>query len=434
MCYAKHSATVLTVATAAFLVIAWCSGRWAVAAEPDIAAVASQEWRSYVTPLLSIGERLAPQLSNPQDPQLRRELYRGIFSQLSTAYLGLLYADPQHPDFWPFITPAYNYAGPNPDDDYYLSPIEDQGVYKITGYRGTVKRVDFQIGTGTFFPRGVPDENILGLTLANHDLDSVSLGKDGGFEVILSPTRPPGYLGNWWQLYPKTTYLLVRQISYDWLTEVDGRFAIERLDRVAAKPRPTAAELEENLQQIAKWTEATVQFSLNFTRGLYRDQGVNTMAYKNLKQYGEIVTQRYAYGGFDLAPDEALVIEARVPEKCRYWSMHLMDDTGFAMDWVNRQTILNGFTAAIDKDGVFRAVVSAQDPGVPNWLDTMGYRQGAIQARWELCSAWPDHKVTKIKTAKVRDYLPAGTAVITPEAREGTIRLRRRMAQMRKRW
>ena len=395
---------------------------------------ATQEWRSYIDPLASIGERLLAQIPNPQDAQLRHELYRGIFAQISSAYLGLLCADPQHPDFWPYLCSAYNWGAINPDDDYYASPIDDTGVYRLSGFRGTIKRIDFQIGTGSLIPRGALDETIVGLTLANYDLDSIQHGADGAFEVILSPERPAGYQGHWWQLHPKATYLMVRQISYDWINEVSGRLAIERLDRAAVKPRASAAQLEENLKQIARWAEDTVQLSIGFGKSIRQQQGVNKLAYKDLTQYGEIVTQRYVYGGFDLAPDEALIVEFKVPEKCRYWSIHLTDDLAFVLDWIHRQTILNGHTAKIDDDGMFRAVISAQDPGVPNWLDTAGYATGIIQVRWEECDVWPDHKVTKVKFIDVCEWLPPGTPVVTPEARDAAIRLRRTGAQLRKRW
>jgi hypothetical protein len=225
-----------------------------------------------------------------------------------------------------------------------------------------------------------------------------------------------------------------RQTSYDWIQEVDGRLAIVRLDRSAAKPRVSAEKLEENLQQLARWTAGTVQLSLSFARGLYRDQGVNRISYKDLTEYGELISQKYAYGGFDLTPDEALIVEAPIPERCRYWSIHLMDDHGFSLDWVNRQTSLNGHTARVDTDGICRVVISAQDPGVANWLDTMGYRKGAIQVRWEECSSWPDHKVVKVRASEVRGALPGGTTMMTPTEREGSIRLRRKGAQLRKRW
>ena len=47
------------------------------------------------------------------------------------------------------------------------------------------------------------------------------------------------------------------------------------------------------------------------------------------------------------------------------------------IDYANHQSSLNGFQAVLDDDGVFRAVVSARDPGVANWLDTAGHGQRA---------------------------------------------------------
>ncbi|MDB5972342.1 MAG: hypothetical protein JWQ90_4792 [Hydrocarboniphaga sp.] len=400
----------------------------------DLAELATAEWSTYIEALLPLAGRLVPQLLDAQDEQIRREFYRNLFSQLVTAYVGLLYVDPQHPDFYPFATIMSAYAGANPDQGYAMCPIEDVGVYRISGYRGTVKRVDVQIGTGSFFSRGVMDAQKLGLTLANYDFDALEIGSDGFVDVILSPARPENYSGNWLQLHPKATYLLLRQTSYDWIGEVDGRFSIERLDRAAAKPRPTAKSLDENLRQLVLWTEGWTQLSIAFAREIYREQGINQIRYKDLTEYGELLTQKYAYGGFDLAADEALIIEVQVPVPCRYWSVHLMDDASFTLDWYNRQTHLNGHTAIVDTDGFVRIVVSAVDPGVPNWLDSMGYRRGVMQVRWERCERYPDHIVTKIKVADVRQHLPPATSVVSPEEREAAIRMRRRGALMRKRW
>ena len=105
-----------------------------------------------------------------------------------------------------------------------------------------------------------------------------------------------------------------------------------------------------------------------------------------------------------------------------------------SIDWMNRQTSLNSWSAKLDKDGKFRAVISANDPGVPNWLDTAGYGKGGIIGRWTECSSAPAPVVTKVKLADVRKYLPANTPVVTAEARDTAIRLRRKGAQLRRRW
>ena len=76
---------------------------------------------------------------------------------MSAAYIGLLQADPDHPDhpdFWPVFNEAYNFWFPNPDDSCYATPVDATGIYKISGYRGTVHLVDFEIAGGTLLPTG----------------------------------------------------------------------------------------------------------------------------------------------------------------------------------------------------------------------------------------------------------------------------------------
>jgi hypothetical protein len=402
----------------------------------DPTARITQEWASYIEPLLPIADRLSEYVRDPHNDQLRHEYYRALLAELAAGYFGLLYADARHPDFWPFTTQAFNGYLNNPDDDYYVTPIEDDGIYKISGFRGTVKTIDFQTGKGSFMVRGVQDELNLGITLANYDLDEdAHVRDDGSFEVILSRERPAGWEGDWWELHEGATNILNRQISYDWVNEVDGRYGIERLDLPAAKPRPTAAQLAENMRGLAPWIEGQMRAIAGFMVTIRENLGINTLQYLRLGDYLAIPTQAYVYGGFDLDPDEALVIEFQVPKQVRYWSFHLGDDLGFMIDWLHHHTIINGHTAAVDEDRTCHVVVSAQDPGAPNWLDTIGHKTGAMSVRWERCDKYPEeHKVTKVKIGEVRDLLPSDTPVVSPDERDAAIRSRRKGAQMRKRW
>ena len=254
-------------------------------------ANAAQEWRALVEPLLPIGERLASQIVGADDPQLRQELYRATFSAISSAYMAMLTADSEHPDFVPYFNQAFNFLGPNPDNVYYMAPIDDKGVYKISGFRGTVRGVDFQQGAGTFVTRGTPGN--LGTTLSNHVIDSLQIKKDGSFEVLLSAERPQGYKGDWWKLDANATYLMVRQISYDWLREVDARLAIERLDRAAIKPRPSTSEIEANLKQIAIYAESYISASNRIVQSFGKRGYINSVGFIPFGDDGGITTQKY---------------------------------------------------------------------------------------------------------------------------------------------
>jgi len=395
-------------------------------------AVASEEWRSFIQPLVPVGGDLTKLILHPEDALVREEFYRDIFSQLAAGFFARIQEDPRYPDFWPLYSTAFNSGAPNPDNDYYVTPIDDNGTYKISGFRGTVKRVSFSIGTGTLYTLGTMDGGPI-KSLGEYDLDQLNLGKDGAFEVIVSPERPKGYEGNWWKLSPGATNILVRQTSYDWLHEVDARLAIDRLDQPAIKPRPTAEELKQHMQELARYAEVSVRVTVGYFDSIRKKFGFNHVDYIDNSGWAPVVTQRYGYGAFDLAPDEALLVELRLP-KCRYWSIHLTEDSGATLDYMNRQSSLNGFTAQVDSDGYFRTVISAKDPGIQNWLDNAGLRTGMIQARWENCDFWPDFKTTVIKVSEARKYFPANTSAISAEQRDAAIRLRRKGVQMRKRW
>jgi len=399
------------------------------AASPLIEA----EWRRYTEPLTALAGRLAGHLLHTEDGQIRHELYRTLFSQLSAAYFSQLQADPRYPDFWPMYSSAYNSQAPNPDNSHYLTPIDDDGVYRISGFRGTVKRVSFSIGTGTLYTRGTMEGGAI-RSLGEYDLDDLTLGEDGAFEVLLSRERPPESGGNWWQLGAGATNILVRQTSYDWINEIDARIAIERLDGPTARPRRTEQELAAALQNMADYTEGSVRVTALYFSTIRQKFGFNRLGYIDNTEWAPVVTQRYAYGAFKLREDEALLIECQLPARCRYWSIHLTEDLGATLDYINRQTSLNGFTAHAGEDRIFRVVISAQDPGVPNWLDTTGLSTGVIQSRWEGCDAWPEFSTRLIKLADVRAEVPPDTPLIDAEQRESAIRRRRKGAQMRKRW
>ena len=104
------------------------------------------------------------------------------------------------------------------------------------------------------------------------------------------------------------------------------------------------------------------------------------------------------------------------------------------LDWYNNQTSLNDSQSHPDADGVLRYVLSARDPGVPNWLDTMGYARGLVQERWMNCSSSPVPTVRKVPLADIRKYLHPGTRSVSPEERQRVIRDRRLALQQRSLW
>ena len=91
------------------------------------------------------------QLSDPKDSLQQQELYRTLFGTSAFAYIHLFLSDTEHPQFRPYLNQVNATLAANPDDSYYMTPIDAKGVYRISGFRGTVRIVDFQIA-GRFIP------------------------------------------------------------------------------------------------------------------------------------------------------------------------------------------------------------------------------------------------------------------------------------------
>jgi hypothetical protein len=150
--------------------------------------------------------------------------------------------------------------------------------------------------------------------------------------------------------------------------------------------------------------------------------------------FGALQGQFYYECAFDLADDEALIIESPVPARCQYRSLILTNDIFETIDWYNNHSSLNDAQALPDSDGKLRIVVSPKDPGIRNWLDTAGHPRGVIQGRWTECDSQPMPEVRKLKLANVRGALPADVVTVTPEERQDIIRERRRAYLERPQW
>jgi hypothetical protein len=331
--------------------------------------------------------------------------------------------------FVPELNIAQNIFQPNADTIYKSCLIEKGGSYVIKGDRGTVRMMILaQMGPDTL--RTGKHHPVLGQI----DFDSVALDANGHFEVVISPERPIGYAGDWRALDPSCEKFMVRIVGCDWGVEREPRFGIARLDVDDPKGRTSAETLHHNFDEIAGITAVCALAFPTHVQEL-RDEGfLNTFKVFDVSQMSGLAGQFYYEGAYELADDEALITEVKVPAKSRYWSIILTNDLYETTDWYNNQSSLNDAQAVVDGDGVFRTVIAARDPGVHNWLDTSGYASGAIQGRWFEASEKPMPTIKKVKLADVAHHLPEDTKFVSREDRALALRIRRLAAQMRIIW
>jgi hypothetical protein len=278
------------------------------------------------------------------------------------------------------------------------------------------------------------------MSIGLHDLNEMKAAPDGRFELLLSPTRPAGYTGNWVALDPaaKDTFMFMRYVAYDWKADRDPDFSIVRLDQPIALPRRSAAETSQRLAGIPGYVESILRdlFLVQQRQG-FMQGGANTLR-DGTKAFGNVnsvnVTQQaYEMGEARLTSGQALVLSAEIPKPCEYWSVMLMDSATNPLDYMFRKSGLNGHDARIDPDGKVRIVISEQDPGVGNWIDKSSYEVNGIRGRFYKCGN-PTWSSQVVPIDEVRSALYPGTPSVTAAQRQQELRERVAEVQHRRRW
>jgi hypothetical protein len=402
------------------------------AAAPASGAVAG--WTDFLDGLRDLPDRILARLPVEQrdDPQIRQEVGRLALSAVAAGTIDALASDPDHPVFLPQINNYITIGQPNADTNYRSAKITPGGVYRLRGRGGSMNQARIaEVGPR---PKQVEGTVNLGKPRPVHDLNTLKIDAEGRYDVILSPIRPEGYSGDWWQLDPTSNILLVRMVGSEWGKEVEPTLSIERLDIPATRARPYAATLEANLRSIPTSADFIAPLLVDRPQKLRAEGYVNKLKDIDFSQMGGLAGQFYYEGVYELKDDEALIVETKVPEHCTYRSLILTNEIYETTDWYNNHSSLNAAQAPMDNDGILRIVVSARDPGVPNWLDTAGYPEGVIQGRWMECSSRPVPAVRKVALAQVKQSLPADTPTISAQERDKQIRDRRAALQQRPLW
>jgi len=322
--------------------------------------------------------------------------------------------DRDHPFLQSGTGPFTKMGLDNPDTLYFGTRVGAGHEYVVTGVRGTTTDLSFQLLGGEYTDAQVPDSETA------FDDRRLDVASDGSFE---------------WRFTPKTNaQLVIREVYNDW-SAIRGTVAISRTDTAGTAPPPLSAELiakryatagRQLVQRVKTW--------LQFPQWFYLNIPVNTMVAPRLTP-GGLATQYSSAGHFDLTAEQALVITLPVTD-APYLGFQLGSMWYISLDYINHQTSLNGSQAQADPDGKIRIVVSDTDPGITNWVETLGHRRGFLQFRWQRVSRELTEAdgptVELVDVADVPGRLPYySDNRIAPEAWRARIALRQRQIQNR---
>jgi len=206
---------------------------------------------------------------------------------------------------------------------------------------------------------------------------------------------------------------------------VASSLSIERIgaagERATRDPEDPRAVVARQLIALGDFVVANLEFFLQFSR----PETPNTfLPPLDGTAMGAAAENRPVIGSWELAPDEALLVEVSPPQGL-YWSYSLGNPWWETIDYAAHQSSLNGYQAAADDDGVLRVVIAHEDPGIANWLDTAGHSAGPVILRCVRTETAPVPTTRLIKFSDVGSSLPAGARRVTPGERRATLAARR---------
>ena len=272
--------------------------------------------------------------------------------------------DRDHPFLQSGTGPFTKMGLDNPDTLYFGTRVQAGREYLVTGTRGTTTDLSFQLLGGEYTDDNVPDSETA------FDDRKLDIAADGSFQWRFTPAA--------------NAQLVIRDVYNDWSAR-RGMVAIARADTAGTAPAPLSNELIEKRFAVAgKQLVQRIKTWLQFPQWFYMNIPVNTMVAPRLTP-GGLATQYSSAGHFELSPEESLVITLPVTD-APYLGFQLGSLWYISLDYINHQTSLNGTQAQADPDDKIRIVVADRDPGVTNWVETLGNRKGFLQFRWQRVS------------------------------------------------
>jgi hypothetical protein len=318
-----------------------------------------------------------------------------------------------------FVNPTHQFSRQgldNPDAMYFNAFLREGVEYVVRGRRGTSADLSFQVMGGAY------TADSAATSLMAFDDRELDVQADGTFELT--------YVAE-----PGAKSMIVREVFNDWDTEERGTLTIERADTLGRPAKALTRDLLAKKYDVAaRSLVGSIQTWFAFPQFFQYKEPVNTLTPPQSTP-GGLASQRSSIGHYELDDDQALVISVPRCDDCSYQGAQVGSDWYASTDYETHQTSLTKAQAVTDPDGRMRFVVSEQDPGIANWLETTGHRTGALMLRWQrlerdLTQDADGPTVEVVPFADVRDLLPH-YAPISPEEYAARITARQRAVARR---
>lgn len=309
--------------------------------------------------------------------------YRLAFSLLRIAVEAYVWNEKERPQLVDAIAPFLKWGGDNSDAYYQLAPIDPARTYRVTGNRGDAVYLSLTVYGGP--DDGRYSDRIVG-TVNDRSLE---FDADGNFEFTISPEPQQGA---WLKLEPDAVFAVTRDYVTARDTAQRTRWTIIALDAPQRRVEDRA-DMTRRLRAARTWLHeqlAMLPVKVEPPNEIREPYPVPTATYGWAA--GDAA---YAMGAYELDDEQALVVEGTSPE-CVFWNLCLWNPFLHTYDFSSERVTINGAEVTYEPDGSWRIVISAADPGHPNWVSTAGRRKGLIWLRWFLPERTPDRLTCRV--------------------------------------
>jgi hypothetical protein len=269
------------------------------------------------------------------------------------------------------LTPGGRYCYDNPDVTYWTIPIHQDNDYIISGLRYN-KPAEM-----TFSLIKNPNSQRTVFILTDRD---IKMNDDGKTYEILVSGNADRYHHNLMKSNKEVSLLFVRYTVGKWEDVKPDVLSVKKVYGPLKQ-----SQSEKNIVRNARrflWESIFfyiigalgIKTLMNKKNYFHQPEQSNTL--------GTLVTQASSFAYFKLKENEAMIVTVFLGNAA-YFVLPVTTFGLISVDPARYQSSLNNFQADRNPDGSYTFVISKQDLGIYNWIDTVGMTEGTVMARWQ---------------------------------------------------
>ncbi|KJS04075.1 MAG: hypothetical protein VR73_15410 [Gammaproteobacteria bacterium BRH_c0] len=309
--------------------------------------------------------------------------------------------------------PGSRYAD-GPDRIYRSIPVNPAYRYTLTGTRNALyPSLDFSF-------EAIPPPSLWGMPTDSLQAKDIEVASDGTFTITADAGSAQGRV-NHLHLAPGTNAILIRDTLSDWSKQRPNGISVSA---TVSDQSPGASSMD-TIDNAVSQIIATAQSTAGFLEQMVWKNTPNQLTAFERKVDQGMPGAVFAASRFALGDDEVLVI-ALDPLAADYLAVQISDLWMRSASYDRRHTSLNNQQAIANPDGSFTLIVSRQDPGYINWLDTDNLHDGIVMVRWELISGAPDvnsavREIQKLPLSELDNHLAGKQRKVSAQERQALL-------------